>query len=130
MRCLNTFSGCGCVYGLTFTPLPPQMLPQSCESWLKSNRMQVCKQCHFALVEAVEPFKCIPCPCHTYMRCLRTFSGCGWVYSFTFTPLPPQMLHQIWESWLNSKIVQVCKPCYYGLVETVEPFKLHPSSMS
>ncbi len=28
---------------------------------------------------------CIPCPCHTYMRGLCTFSGCGWAYGFTFT---------------------------------------------
>ncbi len=35
---------------------------------------------------------CIPCPCHTYMRCLSTFSGCGWAYGFTLTQLPPQML--------------------------------------
>jgi hypothetical protein len=26
--------------------------------------------------------------------------------------------------------MQVCKPCHYALVETVEPFKLHPMSMS
>ncbi len=26
--------------------------------------------------------------------------------------------------------MQVCKPCHYSLVEAVEPFKLHPMSMS
>jgi hypothetical protein len=26
--------------------------------------------------------------------------------------------------------MQVCKPCHYALVETVEPFKVHPTSMS
>ncbi len=26
--------------------------------------------------------------------------------------------------------MQVCKPCHYALVEAVEPFKLHPMSMS
>ncbi len=26
--------------------------------------------------------------------------------------------------------MQVCKPCRYALVEAVEPFKLHPMSMS
>jgi hypothetical protein len=33
------------------------MFPRICESWLKSYLMQVCKPCHYALVEAVEPFK-------------------------------------------------------------------------
>jgi hypothetical protein len=41
------------------------------------------------------------------------------------------MLPQICESWLKSYLMQVCKPChYYALVEAVEPFKLHPMSMS
>ncbi len=66
----------------------------------------------------------------TYMRCLHTFSGCGWVYDFTFTLLPPQTLPQICESWLKSYLTQVCKPCHYILVESVEPFKLHPMSMA
>ncbi len=57
MRGLSTFSGCGWTYGFTLTPLPSQIVPQICESWLKSNPMQVCKQCHYALVEAVEPSK-------------------------------------------------------------------------
>ncbi len=225
MRRLSNFSGCGWAYGFTLTLLPPQMLPQVCESWLKSYQMQVCKPCHYALVEAVESFKChpmsisyiyevfedllrlwmgiwlhihtntttdaslvlwelaeispdasvqtmqpcfgwgcrtfqttsqiqvrhiwgvgatsqivdghmaspwhsyhhrcfprfgkvgwnltwckcanhattlwlrlqnlsncIPCPCHTYMRCLSTFSGCRWAYGFTLIRLPPQTL--------------------------------------
>ncbi len=72
---------------------------------------------------------CIPCPCHTYMRYLSTFSGCEWAYDFTLTPLPPQMLPQIWIVWLKSYLMQVCKPCHYALIEAVEPFKLHPMSM-
>ncbi len=60
MRCLSTFLGCGWAYGFTFTSLPPQMLPQICESWLISYLMQVCKPCHYALVEAVGPFKLHP----------------------------------------------------------------------
>jgi hypothetical protein len=92
--------------------------------------MQVCKPCHYALVEAVEPYNCIPCPCHTYMMCFSTFSGCGWAYGFTLTPLPPQTFPQICESWLKFYLMQVCKLCHYTLVEAVEPFKLHPMSMS
>jgi hypothetical protein len=34
--------------------LPPQILPQICEIWLKSDLMQVCKPCNY---KAVEPFQ-------------------------------------------------------------------------
>ncbi len=63
------------------------------------------------------------------MRFLSTLSGWWWSYGFTFTSLPPQMLLQICESWLKSYLMQVCKPCHYALVEAVEPFKLHCTSM-
>ncbi len=63
------------------------------------------------------------------MRCLSTFSGCGWAYGFTFTSIPPQSLPQICESWLKSHMMQVCEPCHYTLIEAVQPFKLHPMSM-
>jgi hypothetical protein len=56
-ECLPRF---GWAYGFTFTPLPPQTLPQICENWVKSYLMQVCKPCHYALVEAVEIFKLHP----------------------------------------------------------------------
>ncbi len=46
------------------------------------------------------------------------------------TLLPPQMLPQIWESWLKSYLMQVCKPGHYALNESVEPFKLHLMSMA
>ncbi len=64
------------------------------------------------------------------MRWLSTFSGCGWAYGFTLSPLPSQKFPQIWERWLTSYLMQVCKPCHYILVEAIEPFKLHPMSMS
>jgi hypothetical protein len=64
------------------------------------------------------------------MSCLSIFSGCEWAYSFTFTLLPPQTLPQIGGSWLKSYLMQVCKSCRYALIEAVEPFKLHPMSMS
>jgi len=64
------------------------------------------------------------------MRCLSTFPVCRWAYGFTLTPLPPQMLPQIWESCLKSYLMHVCKPCHYALVEAVEPFKLHLMSMA
>ncbi len=130
MRCLSAFSGCWWAYGSILTPLPPQTLTQICESWLKSYLIQVCKPCHYALVEAVEPFKCIPHLCHTYIWCLSTFSAFGWSYGFTLILLPRQTFPQIWESWVKSYLMQVCKPYHYALVEAVEPFKLHPMSMS
>jgi hypothetical protein len=40
------------------------------------------------------------------------------------------MLPQICESWVKSYLMQVCKPCHYALVGALEPFKLHPMSMS
>ncbi len=40
------------------------------------------------------------------------------------------MLPQIWEILLKSYLMQVCKTCHYALVEAIEPFKLHPMSMS
>ncbi len=50
-----------------------------------------------------------------------------WLHTHTVitTTLP-----QICERWLKSYLMQVCKPCHYDLVEAVEPFKLHPMSMS
>ncbi len=64
------------------------------------------------------------------MRVFSTFSGCGWAYGFTFTSLPPQNLPQICEMWMESYLMQVCKSCQYALVQGVEPFQLHPMSMS
>ncbi len=34
--------------------------------------MQVCNPCRQILAEAVDPSNWIPCPCHTYMKCLST----------------------------------------------------------
>jgi hypothetical protein len=130
MRCLSTFSGCGWAYGSTLTSLPPLTLTHDCESWLKSYLMQVCKLCHFALIEAVEPFKLHPMSMlYIDEVCFRAFSGCRRAYGFTLTPLPPHMFPQICHSWLKSYLMQVCKPCHYALLEAVEPSKLHPMSM-
>jgi hypothetical protein len=129
MRGLSTFSGCGWAYGFTLTPLPPQTPPKIWESWLKLYLMQVCKQCHYALIEAVEHFKLHPMSMSYIYEVFEHLLRCGWAYGFTLIPLPPQMLPQIWESWLKSYLMQVCKPCHYAFVEAVEPFKLHPISM-
>ncbi len=55
---------------------------------------------------------CFPCPCHTYVGCLSTFSGCGWAYSLTLTPLPTQTFPQICERSVKSYLMQACKPCH------------------
>ncbi len=60
MQCFSALSGCGRADGFTLTPSPPQMLPQIWRGWLKSYLMQVCKPCHYTLIEDVEPFKLHP----------------------------------------------------------------------
>ncbi len=119
------FSGWGWAYGFTLTSLPPQTLPQICESLLKSYLLQVFKPCHYALIEAVEPFKLYSLSKAYIYEVFQNFSGYGWAYGFTLTSLPPQTLPQICESRLKSYLMQVCTPCQYTLVDPVEPFKLH-----
>jgi hypothetical protein len=61
---------------------------------------------------------------------LNTLNSCGWGYGSTLTPLPPHRFAKIWESLLKSKMMSVWKWSHYAIVEAVEPFKLHPTSMS
>jgi hypothetical protein len=123
MRCVSTFSGCGWAYGFTLTSIPPQTPPQICENWLKSYLMQVCKPCHFPLIEAVEPFELYPMSkSHMYemFECLlRLWMGI-WLHTHIITTTGAS---QICESWLKSYLIQVCKPCHYNLVEAVEAFQ-------
>jgi hypothetical protein len=37
---------------------------------------------------------------------------------------------QICKSWLKFYLMQECKPCHNALIAAVEPFKLHPTTMS
>jgi hypothetical protein len=64
------------------------MLPQICESWLKSYLMQVSKPCHYNLVEAVEPFKLHPSYTSyihkVFERLLRFWMGI-WLHTHTAT---------------------------------------------
>jgi hypothetical protein len=106
------------------------MLPQIWRGWLKSYLKQVCKPCHCALIEAVKPFKLHPMSIsyiyevfeHVLRLCIDI-----WLHThiFTTTDAFPD-----WESWLKSYLMQVCKPCHYALIKALEPFKLHPMSMS
>jgi hypothetical protein len=127
MRGLSAFSGCGWAYGFTLTLLPPQSLPQVGESWLKSYLMQVCKPCHYISTNTVEPFKLHPMSMSYIYKVFEHLLRC---YGFTLTPLPPQTFPQIWECWMKSYLMQVCKPCHNSLVKAVEPFKLHPLLMA
>ncbi len=88
MRCLSTVSDCGWVYGFTFMSLPPQTLPHICESWLKSYLLQVCKPCHYTLVEAVEPFKLHPVSMaylYVVIECLLGKWMGIWLHTHTIT---------------------------------------------
>jgi hypothetical protein len=91
--------------------------------------MQVCKPCHYTLIEAVEPFKLHPMSMayifELFECLLRLWMDIRLhIHLDTTTEIP-----QISESWLKSYLMQVCKPCHYALVEAVEPFKLHPMSI-
>jgi hypothetical protein len=109
---LSTFSRCRWDYGFTLTPLTEQILPKSWGSWLKSYLMQVCKPCHNTLIEAEEPFKLHPMSmAYLYARfeyLLRWWMG----IRLHIHIVSPQTLPQICESWLNSYLMQVCKPCH------------------
>jgi hypothetical protein len=77
------------------------------------------------MVEAVEPFKLYPTSMaylYKLFEHIQLFGMGIWmhIHSVTTTYVP-----QVWESWPKSSVMQVCKPCYYAMVETVEPFKLH-----
>ncbi len=92
--------------------------------------MQVCKPCQYALIEAVEPFKLHPMSIWDICEVLEHLPRLWMGICFTLTPLPPQMLSQIWENWLTSYLMQVCKPCHHALIEDDEPCKLHPMPMA
>ncbi len=98
---------------------------------LKSFLMQVCKPCHYTLVEAVEPFKLhLMSMAYIYevFECLlRMWTG---IWLPTHIDTTTDASPELWEWLAKSYLMQVCKPCHYALVEAVEPFKLHPMSMS
>ncbi len=86
--------------------------------------MQVCKPCHYALIEAVEPFKLHPMSMsyiyEVFEHLLRLWMGILLhIHIITTTDASPDLweLAKIWP----------CKPCHYN---AVEPFKLHLMSMS
>ncbi len=84
--------------------------------------MQVCKPCHYNLVEGVEFFKLL---LKAFEHLLTLWMG-TWLHTLTVTTTDAS---PDGESWLKSYLMQVCKPCHSFLIEAVEPFKLHPMSM-
>jgi hypothetical protein len=89
--------------------------------------MQVCKPCHY---EAVEPFKLhlmsMAYLYEVFEHLLGLWMGI-WLHTHMVitTDASPDL-----GSWLKSYLMQVWKPCHYILIEAIEPFKLHPMSMS
>ncbi len=106
------------------------MFPQICESCLKSYLMQVCKPGHYALVEAVKPFKLHPMSMsyiyEVFELLLRLWMGI-WLHAntITSTDVSPGM----WElaDILPDASVQTM-PLHFGW--GCRTFKLHPMSMS
>ena len=60
------------------------------------------------------------------MRCLSTFSGCGWAYGFTFSSLLYRHFLRFVRVRWN---ITWCK-CANQLIEAVEPWKLYPMTIS
>ncbi len=88
------------------------------------------KWSHYAIVEAVEPFKLHPTSMsyiYWVFKHLKQLWMGIWqhTHTVTITDVP-----QIWESSLKSYMMSVWKWSHYAIVEAVEPFKLHPTSMS
>jgi hypothetical protein len=86
----------------------------------------LCKPYHYAIVEAVEPFKLYPkCVLYIYkvFEHLRLLWMDIWLHNHTITTtnVSPD-LGELAEIIGNV----VCKPCHYTMVEVVEPFKLYP----
>jgi hypothetical protein len=92
--------------------------------------MQVCKPCHYALVEAEEPFKLHPTSLSyihmVFEHLLRLRMGV-WLHNHTITTTDASPDLGKLAEFLPDASVQTMP---LALVEAVEPFKLHPISMS
>ncbi len=91
--------------------------------------MQVCKPCHYTLIEAVEPFKQHPMSMsyiyELFKHLLRLWMGI-WLPTHikTTTDASPE-LGELAVILPDASL----QTMHYALVEAVEPFKLHPISM-
>ena len=89
-RCLSTFHCGGWAYECTFTSLPPQNIAPDLGELNKV--LSMCA--NYATMLSLWLYNlsnCIPHPCYTFRRYVRSFCCGRWAYGCTFTPLPPQM---------------------------------------
>jgi len=92
----------------------------------------VCNQFHYAMIEDVQPFTS-----HIHLihiKCMWSPSSStvdGWMeaHSHYYHYLPSHAFLQIWESWLKSWDINMCTWCNCAMVEALEPFHLHPTSI-
>jgi len=89
----------------------------------------VWKWSHYAIIEAVEPFKLHPIPMPYIYKVYEQIKQLWRAYDTTLIPLPPQTYPQIWESSLKSFMMVMWKWSHYAIIEAVEPFKLHTISI-
>ncbi len=122
--------------GGTLTPLPPQTFPQICDSWLIliTQVMPVLRKlCHYAMVEAVELIKLHPVAIphiHKVFDHLHILRMVGiWGGNHTVTTTEVSLDLQELSDILGDASVENIQ-YHYFIVETVEPFKLHPEAMS
>ncbi len=120
-RHIKSFSNC----------TPPQTYGQMWVSWLTSHLQEVCKWCHYAMVEAVEPFKQHPISM-SYIYKVFEHLLLQWISIWMY----PHIIHHH-KCWVRFRRVgwhwgsgfEQMKWCHYALAEAVEPFKQHPTSM-
>jgi len=59
---------------------------------------------------------------------LNTFNSSGWAYGSTFIVTPTEVSPDLGE--FSDILDEVWNWSHYAIIEAVEPFKLHPTSMS
>ncbi len=86
--------------------------------------------CHYALIEAVEPFKLHPMSMaylyEVFEHLLRLWMGI-WLHIHIVTTTDTSPV--LWKLAEILPYMQFWKPCHYTLIKAVEPFKLHHTSM-
>ncbi len=129
MSCLNTFLGCGWAYGFTFTPLPPQRFPQTCEmaEILPDESVQTMPLCF------CWAFKTFQTASHVHVIHIwgvwapsQVVDGHIWLHFHTTTTT--DVSPDLWElAEIRTDASMQTMPLL--LIEALEPFKLHPVSV-
>ena len=98
---------------------------------LKSYLIQVCQPCHYTLVEAVKTFQTAS---HVHVIHIWEVWAPSQVVDGHMASHSQCYHHRHFPRFvrvgLKAYLMEVCKPCHYALIEAVEPFKLHPMSMT